>query len=580
MARSHLAHDWCKHAVHPCHELLQKETAIFGELLLGAGMAAVPHALEPLAREFRMRNAIAPVAAISTAGVLITRTAWEYIHMIMHGEGTGLFLTPMLSPAIPDCVLYVKSDPAFEYEHRRTWCARKGSKREFLLSLSCALLVFVASLHIAIHAFSVLYSLRVRDVDVLRIRAADGTVADRQSDDKIKDLQSGCIEFAGLSSERLALLVEDGQTNIPFNLFSRQPRSNKIVEVVLPDTVLTIAPNAFEACTALLRFAVPKHVTAINAYTFNGCTSLRVVEFDADACITHIGSYAFGNCRALLSIELPSTVETIDFDAFNGCNSLLALTIPPLVKNWRTSVIAGCTALREIVFKAPSVPFLPVGVFPTRKMGNVHVFRLDFEETVSTQEAVQTFFAFDADIHPFLVHSGFRMFVQTVAAPSCAIVFSDATPDAVVDLALRCLNGVDCKVIKMIYLSPYSSAGLYAAKTFANIADLLIKSEHTHPFRPLVAAFMSHPRGARLHTFAVQLLRDTAPEALTFIRALRLSFNKWRATLALSGGTDLEVPNELWLYISTFLTRGDLQVGDQDRTSPTPSNALVGSDLP
>lgn len=489
--------------------------------------------------------------------------------MMLHGEGTGLFLFPMLSPAIPDCVLFDPSDPAFEYEHRRTWCARKGSMREFLLSASCALLVFTTSLFIAMHAFNTLYSLRVRVVDVLRIHAADGTVADRQSDDKIEDLQSAFGNFR-LSSERLVLHVEGGQTNIPFNLFSGQLRSDTIVDIVLPDTVLTIAPEAFHHCTALLRFAVPKHVTAINNRVFNGCTSLRVVKFDADACIESIGSFAFCNCRAIISIELPSTVKTIDVSAFEGCTSLLSLTIPPLVEEWSTNIIQGCTALREIVFKAPSVPFLPLGVSPIRKTGNVHVFRLDFEKTVSTQEAVQTFFAFDADIHPFLVDTGFRKFVQTKAAPSCAIVFSDATPDAVVDLALTCLKGVDCKVIKMIYLSPYSSAGLYAAKTFTNIADLLIKSEHTHPFRPLVAAFMSHPRGARLHTFAEQLLRKTAPEALAFIRALRFSFHKWKNTLALSGGTDLEVPNELWLYISTFLTRGDLEGGD--RPSPTPSS--------
>lgn len=569
MARSQLAHDWCTHAVHPCHELVQKETAIFGELLLGATAAAYPHTLDRLTRDFCMRNAIAPVAAISAMGVLINETVVKFMQKMPAGEGIGMLLTPMLSPTIPDCIV---PDPDWgpKYEKYRTWCVKKGSIQEYWLCVSCALLVFIATIYTGFRAFDTLHNLRVRVVDVLRIHAVDGTVADRQSDDKIEDLQDGFVDGLGLSSAKLALHVEDGQTNIPRGLFSGQPRSDTIVDIVLPGTVLTIAPKAFEECTALLRFAVPKHVMAINNRVFNGCTSLRVVKFDADACIESIDSFAFCNCRALISIELPSTVKTIDVSAFEGCTSLLSLTIPPLVEEWRTNIIQGCTALREIVFKAPSVPFLPLGMSPIPKTGNVHVFKLDFEKTVSTQEAVQTFFAFDADNHTFSVNTGFRKFVQFVAAPSCSIIFSDTTPDAVVDLALTCLKGVDCKVIKMIYLSPYSSAGLYAAKTFTNIADLLMKSEHTHPFRPLVAAFMSHPRGARLHTFAEQLLRKTAPEALAFIRALRFSFNKWKNTLALSGGTDLEVPNELWLYISTFLTRGDLEAGK--KPSPTPSS--------
>jgi hypothetical protein len=411
----------------------------------------------------------------------------------------------------------------------------------------------------------------VRVVDVLRIHAADGTVADRQSDDKIEDLQDdhGFTEFYNVSSPKLALHVEDGQTNIPSGLFSEQPRSDTIVDIVLPGTVLTIAPKAFEECTALLRFAVPKHVMAINNRVFNGCTSLRVVTFDADACITSIGPFAFCNCRALISIELPSTVETLDESAFEGCTSLLALTIPPLVKSFWTRIIKGCTALREIVFKAPSVPLLPLRAQKTR---NVNVFRLDFEKTVSTHELFQTFFAYDAKANALEVNAGFRKFVQTTAAPSCAIIFSDTTPDAVVDLALQCLDGVDCNVIKMSYLSPYSSAGLYAAKSFSRIATLLMTAEHTHPFRPLVAAFMDKPRGAGLHAFAVKLLYNTAPEARKFISTLHFSYMRWRNTLALSEGTDLEVPDDLWLYISTFLTRGDLEGRDQGRTSPNPSS--------
>ena len=67
-------------------------------------------------------------------------------------------------------------------------------------------------------------------------------------------------------------------------------------------------------------FIIPKSVTSIGDYAFEGCTYLSYIEIGDH--VTSIGYYAFEGCTGLISIYIPDTVTSIDRDAFSGCTSL------------------------------------------------------------------------------------------------------------------------------------------------------------------------------------------------------------------------------------------------------------------
>ncbi|MCR5714385.1 MAG: leucine-rich repeat domain-containing protein [Bacteroidales bacterium] len=134
-----------------------------------------------------------------------------------------------------------------------------------------------------------------------------------------------------------------------------------ITAVRVPDTVKTIAANAFYGCTAMTCSFVMPSLTSLGSLAFRGsgitsfsapllasvpgtqynpaegafalCSNLRSVSLPA---CTSIGYYAFKNCTSLTSAYIP-VVKTIQAYAFNGCTSLtgdFSLTSLTSLGNW------------------------------------------------------------------------------------------------------------------------------------------------------------------------------------------------------------------------------------------------------
>ena len=68
---------------------------------------------------------------------------------------------------------------------------------------------------------------------------------------------------------------------------------------------------------------IPNTVTSIGPQAFNNCTGLTSI--DIPNSVTTIGSGAFATCSGLTSIGIPSGVTSIDIQAFYRCSSLTSI---------------------------------------------------------------------------------------------------------------------------------------------------------------------------------------------------------------------------------------------------------------
>lgn len=80
--------------------------------------------------------------------------------------------------------------------------------------------------------------------------------------------------------------------------------------VKLVEGLLSIGPQAFFACSALLEISIPATVTTIGEDAFDCCTALRNLELQNG--LNEICHEAFNNCSSLLELFVPETVETIE----------------------------------------------------------------------------------------------------------------------------------------------------------------------------------------------------------------------------------------------------------------------------
>ena len=144
---------------------------------------------------------------------------------------------------------------------------------------------------------------------------------------------------------------------------------------------------------------IPKSVTKVGVYAFNGCTALKSIHWNAKRgtdystesryrspfyskstqyqsftfgedvehipnclCaglsnissvtipngVTSIGDRAFENCSGLTSVTIGESVTSIGSSAFSGCSSLTLLTIPNSVTSIGSSAFYSCTSLISV----------------------------------------------------------------------------------------------------------------------------------------------------------------------------------------------------------------------------------------
>ena len=115
--------------------------------------------------------------------------------------------------------------------------------------------------------------------------------------------------------------IVEGVTQIGSNLFKDR---KGITEIVLPDSLTSLAYNAFSGCESIIE-------------TENGITYVDRWIIDCDTSVTGvsirqgtigIGNNAFYDCSSLTSIIIPDSVISIGMNAFEDCNKLTSITLP------------------------------------------------------------------------------------------------------------------------------------------------------------------------------------------------------------------------------------------------------------
>lgn len=84
----------------------------------------------------------------------------------------------------------------------------------------------------------------------------------------------------------------------------------------IPDSVVSIADNAFYTCQYLTRIAMHNKVQSVGDYAFAYCSGLLSVKFSDNLSI--IGKEAFIGCVSLKEVHLPYSLTSIGENAFLG----------------------------------------------------------------------------------------------------------------------------------------------------------------------------------------------------------------------------------------------------------------------
>jgi hypothetical protein len=172
-------------------------------------------------------------------------------------------------------------------------------------------------------------------------------------------------------------------------------------QIDLPDTLLTLASEAFTKCSRLKEITLPANVWSIGKEAFMSCTSLQKVEIPAT--VSTIGEAAFAECVSLTDIQIdqdnstfmvvedclinkqtkilmcglatakipqngivqglsprcfygmpittvqiPANITIIPSNAFANCSSLQQVDLPEKVKVLEATCFAWCTKLSDI----------------------------------------------------------------------------------------------------------------------------------------------------------------------------------------------------------------------------------------
>ena len=78
-----------------------------------------------------------------------------------------------------------------------------------------------------------------------------------------------------------------------------------VVNLTIPDSVMSIEGRAFAGCSGLASVTIPTNVTGIGNYAFWGCSGLTNLTVPDN--VINVGDYSFGDCSNLTSATLPQS---------------------------------------------------------------------------------------------------------------------------------------------------------------------------------------------------------------------------------------------------------------------------------
>ena len=120
----------------------------------------------------------------------------------------------------------------------------------------------------------------------------------------------------------------------------------KMTSVTIGNSVTTIEEAAFNGCRVLETLTIPSSVTSIEKGAFAGCAITSLVIEDAPVSL---GYQAFATCKNLVSVDLGNNIKIIGSHAFYDCDKLPSITIPNSVTEIGDWAFNWCDELMEVI---------------------------------------------------------------------------------------------------------------------------------------------------------------------------------------------------------------------------------------
>ncbi len=106
-------------------------------------------------------------------------------------------------------------------------------------------------------------------------------------------------------------------------------------DVVIPEGVSVIAPQAFAENEKITSVSVPSTVKTLRESTFANCTALTSAELKG---VEYIAPEAFSGCAMLEKLKLPGCLHKIDDSVFLSCTHSSEITFSGTRQHWLTIV--------------------------------------------------------------------------------------------------------------------------------------------------------------------------------------------------------------------------------------------------
>lgn len=95
--------------------------------------------------------------------------------------------------------------------------------------------------------------------------------------------------------------------------------ADKIEKVTIDNGAESVGKNSMSGLTKITDISLPSTISSVGSYAFNGCTSLKSINFDN---VSSIGAYAFKGCSSLNSIKFSDKISVLETGTFEGCKSI------------------------------------------------------------------------------------------------------------------------------------------------------------------------------------------------------------------------------------------------------------------
>ena len=137
---------------------------------------------------------------------------------------------------------------------------------------------------------------------------------------------------------------------IPANLCSGM---NKLTEIKIPETVVSIGNNAFNGCENITSLALPAALTSIGNYAFANINNRQLTSLVMPAELQTIGDYAFSGNTYVESIDFNAKLQSIGAYAFKDCYRVSEMTcLATVTPNVGTDALASINSYASLCVPA------------------------------------------------------------------------------------------------------------------------------------------------------------------------------------------------------------------------------------